>query len=254
VTALLQVRGIGIEFGGIRALQAISFDVELSEICGLIGPNGAGKTSLFNAISRVYSIDSGTIRFDGRDITALPANRIIGLGIARTLQNVGLFGTLSVKENVLLGAHHRFRPGFINTIFGKGAACFIADIDREASHLMRDLGLDAVEDRLAGGLPFGTLKRIELARALISRPRLLMLDEPANGLSHGEVDELAEVILRVRKQYDLTVLIVEHHIRMLMRISDHVVVLEDGVKIADGSPQAVKDDARVAAAYLGTTA
>lgn len=252
MTSLLSVRDVEIDFGGIRALQGVSFDVRRGEICGLIGPNGAGKTSLFNAISRVYPVDRGTIHFDGNDITAQPADRIVALGIARTLQNVGLFGALSVKDNVLLGAHHRLRPGFIRAILGHSLAGAVADPEAEACSLLHDLGLDEVRDHLASGLPFGTLKRIELARGLISRPSFLMLDEPANGLSHGEVDELADLILQIRRRYDLTMLIVEHHMRMLMRISDHVVVLENGRKIADGTPEDVKADAKVAAAYLGT--
>lgn len=253
MTALLEVRDLSIDFGGIRALHEVSFEVQENEICGLIGPNGAGKTTLFNAISRIYAVDSGTIRYAGKNITATRADRIIELGIARTFQNIGLFGKMSVLENVLLGAHHRFRPGFLKAIFGRGAASVRREVEHRARAVLAEIGLGAVSDHLVDGLPFGTLKRVEFARALLSRPSLLLLDEPANGLSHGEVDELAELILWARSQYHLTILMVEHHMRMLMRISDRVVVLENGIKIAEGMPTEVKTDARVAAAYLGAS-
>lgn len=250
---LLQVRDVQVRFGGVAALNGVSFEVFPDEICGLIGPNGAGKTSLFNAVSRVCDVTRGSIHYDGREITRLPAHRVVDLGIARTLQNIGLFAELSVVENVMLGAHHVIAPGFMQSVLGTRSLRERSEkAENEARGILADLGLSSVADQLCTGLPFGTFKRIELARALAARPRLLMLDEPANGLSHGEVDELSEVILRIRKAYSLTVLLVEHHMRMVMRISDRVVVLDNGLKIAQGVPAVVKANARVAQAYLGT--
>ncbi len=238
--ALLAVEEIRVEFGGIVALADLTFDVDAAEICALIGPNGAGKTTLFNCVSRVYEPTSGTITFDGRNLLALPAHRIARVGIARTFQNLALFPALTVLENVMVGAHSR------------GAST--REQRAEAHALLERLSLSPFAELRAAGLPYGTLKRIELARALAARPKLLMLDEPAAGLTHSEVDELGELVRSLRTEFDLTVLLVEHHMAMVMAISDHVVVLDFGSKIAEGRPEEIRENPRVIEAYLGTTA
>jgi branched-chain amino acid transport system ATP-binding protein len=237
--ALLAVRSLTRRFGGIVALEDVSFEVEPGQIVGLIGPNGAGKTTAFNVISGVYRPDAGEVVFDGRSIVRTPSHRIARRGLARTFQNRELFRTMTVEENVLVGTHGR--DGW-----GHGGRA-----RRRARELLDYVDLAPVAGRIVAGLPYGTQKRVELARALAARPRLLLLDEPAGGLDHEQVQALGSFLTGLRRDLALTVLLVEHHMELVMSVSDQVYVLDFGRMIAAGTPQEVQASPAVIEAYLG---
>ncbi|MDJ0841999.1 MAG: ABC transporter ATP-binding protein [Acidobacteriota bacterium] len=241
-----------VRFGGIVALDGVSFEVPEGEIVGLIGPNGAGKTTLFNCLSRLYQVHGGDITYNGRSILSLPPHRMTEIGIGRTFQNLALFHNMTVRDNILAGGHPASRGGFIgNALRLPGSRREERRLHEKADRLMEELDLTAVANEGVGELPFGTRKRLEIARALMSDPKLLLLDEPAGGLNHDEVDELAERIHGLRDERALTVLLVEHHMGLVMRVSDRVVVLSFGRKLAEGTPDEIRQHPEVIEAYLG---
>jgi len=252
VAPLLKVEGISVNFHGIKALDDVSFTVQSGQIVGLIGPNGAGKTTLFNCLSRLYPYTTGSIHFNGLAIDKLPRHHIAEIGIGRTFQNLALYRTMSVLDNIKVGFHCRAKSGFFSHAFSiNGVRAEEQKIHEKAYELLEFLQLQDLASKRVADLPFGTQKRVELGRALSSQPQLLLLDEPACGLNQEEVEKLADLIRHIRTHFKMTVLLVEHHMGLVMGVSDQVVALHFGKKIADDSPSNIKAHPLVIEAYLG---
>jgi len=251
--SLLEISGLTKQFGGLTAVNEVTFNIEKNQICALIGPNGAGKTTAFNLITGVYTPTNGTVKFDGQTLNKMKPNKIVREGIARTFQNIRLFKKMSALENVMAGFHCRTEADVFSIIFHP-VKCTKekAEVTKKAERLLEYIGMLDQKDELAGSLPYGHQRLLEIARALASGPKLLLLDEPAAGMNKVEKQQLIELITRIREDYDMTVLLVEHDMDVIMPISDAVAVLNYGSLMAYGTPAEIQANEEVIAAYLGS--
>lgn len=251
-SALLELSGVSIQFGGLKVIEDLTMAVRAGELVGLIGPNGAGKTTAFNLISGIYRPTRGTIRFDGGDLQNLGPADVCARGLVRTFQNIRLFQNMTVLENILVAMHKDCDYGLWSIFWKMGKFSRVeAEFRHRAEELLDLFGLKALAESLAGSLPYGQQRKLEIVRALASRPKLILLDEPAAGMNHSEKEELMVLIRRIREQFQLTVLLIEHDMKLVMGICERIFVLDHGVVIAEGRPSEIQSNKRVIEAYLG---